>query len=160
MRYRALTAISDKTPEEIDADLETCRDFSKKTRAEQDNLRDYWRKWLQSPTAIIVRADQLTEAQKREFIIKDNVSFGEWEDSILTADFSDEELIDWGLNDLSDDDEADEDADEDEYSEEDAANAPTRCNPGDVWLLGRHRLMCGDSTKEADVAIRLRDCIL
>ncbi|MBD5240508.1 MAG: DNA modification methylase [Barnesiella sp.] len=152
MRYRALIAISEKRPEEIDEVLDSCRDFGKKTQAEQTKLKEYWHEWLQNPIAIIVRADQLTEAQKREFIIKDNVAFGEWEDGILSEDFSDDELIDWGLNDLIDDDEADENADEDEYSEEDVANAPTRCNPGDVWLLGRHKLMCGDSTKEVDVA--------
>lgn len=151
MRYRALTAISEKTPDDIEAALDSCRDFQKKTEAERDNLREYWREWLQTPTAEIVRADQLTEAQKKEFIIKDNVSFGEWEDSILNDDFDPDELVDWGLGDL-DDGEPEEDADEDDYGEEDAANAPTRCNPGDVWLLGRHRLMCGDSTKEADVA--------
>lgn len=151
MRYRALTAISEKTPDEIDAALDSCRDFHKKTQAEQDNLREHWHKWVQSPTAEIVRADQLTEAQKKEFIIKDNVSFGEWEDGILDADFDPNELVDWGLGELVDE-EDEGDADEDGYSDEDAANAPTRCNPGDVWLLGRHRLMCGDSTKEADVA--------
>ncbi len=151
MRYRALTAISEKTPDEIDAALDSCRDFQKKTQAEQDNLREYWHEWLQSPTAEIVRADQLTEAQKKEFIIKDNVSFGDWDDGILNEDFDPDELVDWGLGDL-DDGEPEGDAEEDNYSDEDAVNAPTRCNPGDVWLLGRHRLMCGDSTKEADVA--------
>ena len=35
-------------------------------------------------------------------------------------------------------------------------DAPTRCNPGDLWQLGNHRLLCGDSTKNADVR-RLMD---
>lgn len=151
MRYRALTAISTMTPEEIHAELTKTDGFSKKTAAEQEALLDYWERWTQDPTATIVRADRLTEAQKQEFIIKDNVSFGDWDDGILNEDFDPDELIDWGLGDL-DDGEPEGDADEDGYSGEDAANAPTRCNPGDVWLLGRHRLMCGDSTKEADVA--------
>lgn len=151
MRYRALTAISTMTPEEIHAELTKTDGFSKKTAAEQEALLDYWERWTQDPTATIVRADRLTEAQKREFIIKDNVAFGDWDDERLTADFDPDELVDWGLGDI-DDEPDDGDADEDDYSEEDAANAPTRCNPGDVWLLGHHRLMCGDSTKEADVA--------
>lgn len=151
MRYRALTAISEMSPAEIAMQLNKCSGFAQKTEAERTNLREYWREWVQNPTAVIVRADQLTEAQKKEFIIKDNVSFGDWDDGILTEDFDPDELVDWGLGDL-DDGEPEGDADEDNYSDEDAANAPTRCNPGDVWLLGRHRLMCGDSTKEADVA--------
>ena len=162
MRYRALTAISEKSPAEINMMLANgCKGYAQKTEAERQNLRDYWAAWLADPTAIIVRADQLTEEQKREFIIKDNVAFGEWDDETLTEDFDPDELLDWGLGDLDDepedndadeDDYGEEDADEDDYGEEDAANAPTRCNPGDVWQLGRHRLMCGDSTKEADVA--------
>lgn len=152
MRYRALTAISEKSTAEVNMMLSNgCKGYAQKTEAERQNLRDYWEAWLAEPTAIIVRADQLTEEQKREFIIKDNVAFGDWDDELLTADFDPDELLDWGLGDFNDEPD-DSDADEDDYSEEDAANAPTRCNPGDVWLLGRHRLMCGDSTKEADVA--------
>lgn len=151
MRYRALTAITTMSADEIRETLETSIDYNKKTEVEKNVLLDHWAEWQQNPTAIIVRASQLTEAQKREFIIKDNVAFGDWDDKALTADFDPDELVDWGLGDIDDEPE-DGDADEDDYSEEDAANAPTRCNPGDVWLLGHHRLMCGDSTKEADVA--------
>lgn len=152
MRYRALTAISEKSPAEVNMMLANgCKGYAQKAEAERQNLRDYWAEWLADPTAIIVRADQLTEGQKREFIIKDNVAFGDWDDELLTADFDADELVDWGLGDF-DDEPDDGDADEDDYGEEDAANAPTRCNAGDVWELGRHRLMCGDSTKEADVA--------
>lgn len=151
MRYRALTAIASMTIEDIEQTLRDNRDFKKKTQQEQDLLLGHWTLWLAEPTATIARADYLTEEQKREFIIKDNVSFGEWDEGLLHEDFSDEELIDWGLQE-PDEEEAEEEADEDDYSEEDAANAPTRCNPGDVWLLGNHRLMGGDSTKEADVA--------
>lgn len=152
MRYRALTAISEKTPAEINMILaHGSKGYAQKTEAERQRLREYWKEWLENPTATIVRADHLTEDQKREFIIKDNVSFGDWDEELLEAEFSEEELIDWGLADLEEEPEEPE-ADEDEYSEEDAANAPTRCNQGEVWLLGNHRLMCGDSTKEEDVA--------
>lgn len=151
MRYRALTAIAGFTTEEIQQELMQTDGFMKKTEAERQALLDYWAQWIQDPTAVIVRADQLTEAQKKEFIIKDNVSFGDWDEEILESEFDADELLDWGLGDF-DDEPDDSEADEDDYTEEDASNAPTRCNPGDVWLLGRHRLMCGDSTKESDVA--------
>lgn len=151
MRYRALTAITTMSADEIRETLETSLDYNKKTEAEKNILLDHWAEWQQNPTAIIVRASQLTETQKREFIIKDNVAFGDWDDKALTADFDPDELVDWGLGDI-DDTPDEEEAEEDDFGEEDAANAATRCNPGDIWMLGRHRLMCGDSTKEADVA--------
>lgn len=152
MRYRALTAISGMPEEEIRNELEQTDSFAKKTQAEQDALLEYWTQWAQMPTAVIVRADKLTDAQKQEFIIKDNVSFGEWDDAILAEDFDPNELVDWGLGDLAEEGNEEADADEDDYTDEDAENAPTRCTQGDIWLLGKHRLMCGDSTKESDVA--------
>lgn len=151
MRYRALTAITTMSADEIRETLGTSLGYNKKTEAEKNILLDHWAEWQQNPTAIIVRASQLTEAQKREFIIKDNVAFGDWDDKALTADFDPDELVDWGLGDI-DDTPDEEEAEEDDFGDEDAANAATRCNPGDVWRLGRHRIMCGDSTKEADVA--------
>ena len=163
MRYRALTAITTMSADEIRETLETSLDYNKKTEAEKNILLDHWAEWQQNPTAIIVRASQLTEAQKREFIIKDNVAFGDWDDKALTADFDPDELVDWGLGDI-DDTPDEEEAEEDDFGEEDAANAATRCNPGDIWMLGRHRLMCGDSTKEEDVARlmggELADCLV
>lgn len=157
MRYRALTAIAQKkTITNIENTLRDSRDFTKKTEAEQIALLNYWKQWLANPTAAIVRAETLTPAQKREFIIKDNALFGEWDTDMLLAEFNATELQDWGIGDLdnlgielpTDDTEAE----EDDFTEEEAANAETRVQPGDIWTLGRHRLMCGDSTKEADLA--------
>ena len=56
----------------------------------------------------VLKADELTEEQKREFIIKDNVGFGQWEWETLTNEWDNELLEDWGLeivgfdNDLED----------------------------------------------------------
>ena len=46
----------------------------------------------------ILQADQLTEKQQREFIIKDNVGFGEWDWDDLANEWNTEELEDWGLD--------------------------------------------------------------
>jgi len=46
----------------------------------------------------IIRASELTEDQQREFIIKDNVGFGEWDMDALANEWDAEELQEWGVN--------------------------------------------------------------
>lgn len=46
----------------------------------------------------IIKADQLTEKQQREFIIKDNVGFGEWDWDDLVNEWDVNELENWGLD--------------------------------------------------------------
>lgn len=46
----------------------------------------------------VLVADTLTEEQKAEFIIKDNVGFGEWDWDILANQWDNEALADWGLD--------------------------------------------------------------
>ena len=43
-------------------------------------------------------AKNLSEKQKQEFIVKDNINFGEWDWDILGNDWSTKELTDWGLD--------------------------------------------------------------
>ena len=45
----------------------------------------------------VIFADDLTEEQQREFIIKDNVGFGEWDWAMLANEWDYKELDDWGL---------------------------------------------------------------
>ena len=61
------------------------------------------------------------------------------------------DATEWGVN-LAENAEAFQraEAEEDGFVEEDEA-IETRCQKGDIWLLGSHRLMCGDSTKQEDV---------
>ena len=49
----------------------------------------------------IIKADELTEQQKREFIVKDNVGFGEWDWDVLANEWDIDELEGWGLDVLS-----------------------------------------------------------
>ena len=46
----------------------------------------------------IIKASDLTEEQQREFIIKDNVGFGEWDWELIANEWDSEELSDWGLD--------------------------------------------------------------
>lgn len=98
MRYRALTAISDMDEAELKSRLSEARDFQKKTAAEQDNLIEYWQRWKDKPTAHIIKATELSEEEQREFIIKDNVGYGEWDMDALANEWDAEDLDDWGLD--------------------------------------------------------------
>ncbi len=46
----------------------------------------------------ILKADELTEQQEREFIVKDNVGFGEWDWDILANEWNSVQLEDWGMD--------------------------------------------------------------
>jgi site-specific DNA-methyltransferase (adenine-specific) len=92
----------------------------------------------------VVIADTLTPDQRREFVIKDNASFGAWDWDALANEWSDLPLADWGVDvpafepppveGLTDPDEV-----------PDAPKEP-RTKLGDIYALGEHRLVCGDST--------------
>jgi DNA modification methylase len=99
----------------------------------------------------IVKASELTEEQQKEFIIKDNVGFGEWDWDILANEWDVEKLDDWGLDlpiDLS--------VQEELEAEEDNYEIPNEINTdiviGDLFEIGEHRLLCGDSTCSDTVA--------
>jgi len=97
----------------------------------------------------------LTPEQKREFVIKDNSNFGRYDFDSLANEWSDLPLADWGV-DLPEDwlveektDPADAEPQIDKASE---LNKVWKVAPGDLWQIGSHRLLCGDSTKAEDVA--------
>lgn len=98
MRYRALMAIADMQPEEMKERLSGIRDFQKKTAHEQTALIEYWERWQDNPTAPILKASELTEDEQREFIIKDNVGFGEWDMDALANEWDADDLNDWGVD--------------------------------------------------------------
>lgn len=97
MRFRALTAISDLSEDELKSRLFSLNDVKKKTEGEQQALLTHWLRWRDSPTAIIIKASELSDAEQREFIIKDNIGYGEWDTDSLTAQWDNEELVDWGI---------------------------------------------------------------
>ena len=98
MRYRALVAISEMTEEDIIARLDATRDYKKKTDAERGLLIAWWREWLKAPFVDIIRAANLSADEQREFIIKDNASFGSWDMDVLANEWDSQDLDDWGLD--------------------------------------------------------------
>lgn len=98
MRYRALSAIADMRLEQILSRLGEMRDFQKKTEAERDTLARYWEAWLSNPVVPIVKANTLSADEQQEFIIKDNVGYGEWDMDALANEWPVEDLVDWGLD--------------------------------------------------------------
>lgn len=85
-----------------------------------------------------------SEDKQRQFVIKDNVSGGEWDWDILANEWDAEELDAWGL-DTPDDWGEDKEVEEDEAPEVDESEPP-KSKLGEIYQLGRHRIFCGDST--------------
>lgn len=99
----------------------------------------------------IIRAETLTEEQQREFIIKDNVGFGEWDFDVLANEWDADDLINWGLEVPTVEAEQLE-AVEDDYGI--PSEIQTDIVIGDLFEIGEHRLLCGDST-DSDAVARL-----
>lgn len=149
MRLRALGAIAQMTPEELADRLGRVRGYKSKKKAEKEYLQQYWAAFLENPAAPVVNADGLTDAQVKEFIIKDNIAFGSWDWDELANGWDSEDLADWGLDVWQEAGEVESEGKatafhEDEFDESDKVDA--RCKTGDIWILGEHRLMCADST--------------
>lgn len=161
MRTRALCHIVSMTPEAIMDVLDTDQRL---TDAEKLAIANYWSQWKEQPTATIVKASDLTEGQKKEFIIKDNAGFGDWDTDALANQWNTDLLKDWGIQDwqlqgwispdsLKNGEQADDDQKEakDDEFDEDTEKIPQRCKECELWQLGKHRLMCGDSTDAEQV---------
>lgn len=98
-----------------------------------------------------VRLDHLTDEQRREYAIAHNATaeLSEWDLDILPDELAELNLSDFDF-DFGIEGKEENEIVEDEAPEVDEENEPIT-KPGDIWLLGRHRLMCGDSTDKATV---------
>ncbi len=97
MRYRGLVFISEMGIDKLVERLLSLRDFEKKSENQKQKLIEYWKQWKTKPTVPIVDASDLDEEERREFLIKDNVGFGEWDNDMLANEWDIDELDDWGL---------------------------------------------------------------
>lgn len=104
-----------------------------------------------------VFADHLTEAQKKAYIIADNrmAMDAGWDEELLRVEIEalqaeafDLSLTGFDEKELSDLFKDDTDVEDDDFDVDQELSEPAITKMGDVWTLGRHRLVCGDSTKE------------
>lgn len=103
-----------------------------------------------------VKENHLTETQKRAYIIADNklsLNAG-WDSELLAVELSELEGADFNLDLLGFDEaelssifDADKDVSDDDFDVEKELEEPCFSKIGDVWMLGKHRVICGDATK-------------
>ncbi|MFA5162102.1 MAG: DNA modification methylase [Elusimicrobiales bacterium] len=99
---------------------------------------------------VIVMDNPELEAKR---MLRDNISSGDWDMDILANDFDADFLREVGFSDDELGELAQDEAllDEDRLDEVPDKPGTAITKPGDLWLLGDHRLLCGDSTGEAAV---------
>jgi hypothetical protein len=87
MRFRALQHIAKMTEQELRQQLKSY---------DREELTDYWIAWHDCPMETVKIGIGLTDAEKEEFIDKDNLSYGEWDWESLANRYDIEVLQDWG----------------------------------------------------------------
>lgn len=100
------------------------------------------------PTFLI---SDLTEQKEREIIIRDNVSNGQWDFDLLANEWEAIDLENWGV-DLPSFGEDIILAEEDEFDDGLSLGKQTDIVLGDIFEIGEHRLLCGDSTDSEQIA--------
>ena len=117
------------------------------------NMRYLAAKELKYTEVPVIILRDLTEDQEKAIVIRDNGTFGEWDFSVLASAWSDLPLEDWGVelpkDWLAESGDVVEDGFDAEAEAEKIVEPVTKT--GDIWLLGKHRIMCGDSTTKEDV---------
>ena len=151
--FKRLVKSLQESPELFRARPLLCSDRTGRLIILGGNMRYLAAKQLKYTSVPVIILQGLTEAQEKSIIIRDNGTFGEWDFSVLASTWSDLPLEDWGVelpkDWLAETGEIVED-DFDAQAEAEQIIEPVT-QPGDIWLLGKHRVMCGDSTKKEDV---------
>jgi DNA modification methylase len=118
------------------------------------NMRLRAAKELKYSEVPVIVMSGLTPEEEREIVVKDNgENFGEFDFDLLANNWSDEPLKDWGVDlpaDWLKEEETVGDA-EPQIDKAESLNKVWQVKPGDLWRIGEHQLLCGDSTKKEDV---------
>lgn len=98
MRIKALNLIAGKPFDEVAGIITATKNYKRLTQGEQQQLLEHWKQWLESPTVEIVKASELSESEKKEFVIADNASFGEWDYDRLANEWDADDVSSWGVD--------------------------------------------------------------
>lgn len=82
MRHKALNVIAKMSHEEIEKEIRNIP-YVRGTEAETHVLIDFWQKWTANPVVSITHVDELEPDERKQFIVKDNVNYGEWDEALL-----------------------------------------------------------------------------
>lgn len=141
------------TPVIIDADKNVIAGHGRLMAAKEEGITEV-------PCVLV---DYLTEAQKKAYILADNryAQDAGWDEELLRLEIEALEGMDFdvSLTGFNEDEISDlfagadtSDTQDDDFDLSDALEKAAFVERGDVWVVGRHRLMCGDATSEEDVA--------
>ena len=97
-RTEALNAISKMEITAISERLTGLADFKRMDKSDRENNILFWRSWLNDKKVPIINARTLTEDERRQFIVKDNAGFGEWDFDTLANSWDADMLSDWGVD--------------------------------------------------------------
>lgn len=98
MRFRALQHIAKLPEDDRIKILESSNDYNIKKDSDKEKLKAYWNVFCDSHIVPIVKANELSDAEQKEFIIKDNASFGEWDFDCLANEWDVADLNEWGID--------------------------------------------------------------
>ena len=140
----------------IDKDFNVIAGHGRITAAKEEGIKEV-------PCVFV---DYLTEAQKKAYILADNrmaLDAG-WDDELLRIELEELQGLDFDLALTGFDDKelaslfnTDAETKEDDFDVDAELEKPTFTHKGDMWVLGRHRLVCGDSTKKETFDLLMQD---
>ncbi len=151
--FKRLVKSLQDCPSLFDARPLLCSDRTGKLIVLGGNMRLRAAQELKYDKVPVIILPDLTELQEREVAIKDNGLFGEWDFEALANEWSELPLAEWGVP-LPEDwlnTEEPKDA-EPQIDRAEELNKKWQVKTGDLFMVGSHRLLYGDSTKAEDVA--------
>lgn len=96
MRYLVLRDISQQDFISLHNRLNELITFLEKSEEEKQSILNFWKNFLENKKIKVLRA-KFSEVESKEFIIKDNLSYGDWDYEILIDEWSIESLAEWGI---------------------------------------------------------------